>query len=77
MVKFQLSGTQVRAFTFLLACILALCVFAVLPVDITYLDYVGSLTYPTIGSNPCKNSHATYENNLISEVVKISRIGQN
>ena len=44
MVKFQLSGTQVRAFTFLLACILALCVFAVLPVDITYLDYVGSLS---------------------------------
>ena len=44
MVKFQLSGTQVRAFTFLLACILALCVFAVLPVNITYLDYVGSLS---------------------------------
>ena len=43
MVKFQLSGTQVRAFTFLLACILALCVFAVLPFNITYLDYVGSL----------------------------------
>ena len=44
MVKFQLSGAQVRAFTFLLACILALCVFAVLPVNITYLDYVGSLS---------------------------------
>ena len=44
MVKFQLSDTQVRAFTFLLACILALCVFAVLPVNITYLDYVGSLS---------------------------------
>ena len=43
MVKFQLSGTQVRAFIFLLACILALCVFVVLPVNITYPDYVGSL----------------------------------
>ena len=77
MVKFQLSGTQVRAFTFF--CLhfgsLSLCSF-------TRQYYISrlcrfSLTYPTFDSNPCKNSHAMHENNLISQVVKISRRGQN
>ena len=46
----------------------SLPVFAVLHVNITYLDYAGSLTYPAFDFNPCKNSHTVHEN------IKIQRL---
>ena len=59
-IEFKLSITQGLSLFFV--CILALRVFSVLHVNITYLDYAGSLTYPAFDFNPCKNSHTVHEN---------------